>query len=123
MAKSRKRRPSSKCSKRHPCAVKIGNKYLGAQVKTYSKYGKPELVLTDLPAGVKLISTRATKSGAGKLSTIGGKAHSAAMKKRAAKAARQLSQAVRAADAADARRMAGGGAAAAPKRRRRRAAA
>jgi hypothetical protein len=122
MAKSRKRRPSSKCSKRHPCAVKIGNKYLGAQVKTYSRYGKPEIVLTGLPPGVKLISTRATKSGAGKLSTIGGKAHTAAMKKRASKAARLMQQTVRFQDAADARRMAGG-AAAAPKRRRRRAAA
>ncbi len=51
----RTRKPSSKCSKRFPCAVMVGGKFLDAEVKTYAKYGKPEFVITELPAGAEII--------------------------------------------------------------------
>lgn len=61
--------PSGRCTKRSPCLVKIPRSaiversdglYLdGAAVKTYSRYGKRERVLTAWPKGTKFV-TRAT---------------------------------------------------------------
>lgn len=65
-ATARKRKPSSQCSKRFPCAVRVGDSWLDATVKTYAKYGKPEFVITELPQNAEIVPvTRAfAKKGA-----------------------------------------------------------
>lgn len=100
-ARKSRRKASSKCSKRRPCHLKIGGRYLPAEVKTYAKYGKPEFVLTGLPADVKVIPGSKRM-----VSSIGGKAHRAAMKKRAAIAARKLASVSKFEDAQFARKTA-----------------
>lgn len=51
----RTRKPSSKCSKRFPCAIVSDGKVMEGGFKTYAKYGKAEFVLTKLPRGAKVI--------------------------------------------------------------------